>query len=411
MSISAHENPLPTVSASAALLSDAAIFRALADNAADSIMITALDGTVAYANRASYTMLGYDYDQQELIGLTAATIIPAESRETTSEEVTASLAAAGIWRGELRQQRKDGTLIDVSAAAFILQNSQGELAGVASIVRDITELKASRQALIESEDRFRRVIESSPDIIVELDRQGRVEMLYYPGVGLMPDKVGQQYIDLILDEEAKPVVQAAIDAALSSGQPAAFSSERLNPLLGEKRWYNSIYTPFRAADGQIAGVIIATRDITDIKRSELERDALQQQVIEAQRQALAELSTPIIPVVEGIIVMPLVGAVDTQRSRDVMRALLEGISRYRAQIAIVDITGVPVVDTGVAQHLDKTIQAARLKGVQTLVTGVSESVAETIVDLGINWQGIETLRDLQTGLRVALKQLGKRIGV
>jgi rsbT co-antagonist protein RsbR len=89
-----------------------------------------------------------------------------------------------------------------------------------------------------------------------------------------------------------------------------------------------------------------------------------------------------------------------------MRSLLAGIGQYRARIAILDITGVPVVDSGVAQHLDRTIQAARLKGAQTIVTGVSDAIAETIIDLGIDWSGVETERDLQTGLVTALERLG-----
>jgi rsbT co-antagonist protein RsbR len=137
---------------------------------------------------------------------------------------------------------------------------------------------------------------------------------------------------------------------------------------------------------------------------------LQQNVIEAQKQALQELSTPIIPIVDtprgSIIVMPLIGAVDSMRAKDITRALLVGISQHRAKVVILDITGVPVVDSGVAGHLNKTIQAARLKGASTIVTGVSDAVAETIVDMGIDWSSINTLNDLQTGLIVALGSLG-----
>jgi rsbT co-antagonist protein RsbR len=92
-----------------------------------------------------------------------------------------------------------------------------------------------------------------------------------------------------------------------------------------------------------------------------------------------------------------------------MRSLLAGIGQYRARIAILDITGVSVVDSGVAQHLDRTIQAARLKGAQTIVTGVSDAVAEIIVNLGIDWSGVETQRDLQTGLVTALERLGVQL--
>jgi rsbT co-antagonist protein RsbR len=77
---------------------------------------------------------------------------------------------------------------------------------------------------------------------------------------------------------------------------------------------------------------------------------------------------------------------------------------------ILDITGVPMVDSEVADHLNKTIQAARLKGARTIITGISDAAAETIVDLGINWSGIETLRDLQTGLRVAMADVNQRDG-
>ena len=112
---------------------------------------------------------------------------------------------------------------------------------------------------------------------------------------------------------------------------------------------------------------------------------------------------------ERIIVMPLIGTIDSMRARDITRSLLAGIRAHRTKIVILDITGVPVVDSGVATHLNKTIQAARLKGASAIVTGISDAVAETIVDLGIDWDEIETLSDLQTGLRAALAKMGLRI--
>ena len=92
-------------------------------------------------------------------------------------------------------------------------------------------------------------------------------------------------------------------------------------------------------------------------------------------------------------ILALVGMVDSQRTQDTMRALLAGISQHRAKVVILDITGVPVVDSGVA---------TRLKGARTIITGISDAVAESIVDLGIDWSGTETLSDLQTGLLAAL---------
>jgi rsbT co-antagonist protein RsbR len=108
--------------------------------------------------------------------------------------------------------------------------------------------------------------------------------------------------------------------------------------------------------------------------------------------------------------MPLIGSIDGLRARDITRRLLAGISQHRAKAVILDITGVPVMDSGVANHLNKTIQATRLKGARAIVTGISEAIAETIVDLGIDWSGIETLPDLQTGLQTALAWIGHRAG-
>ncbi|MBN1887752.1 MAG: substrate-binding domain-containing protein [Thermoflexales bacterium] len=151
------------------------------------------------------------------------------------------------------------------------------------------------------------------------------------------------------------------------------------------------------------------REVTGRQRAQEENLRLQEEIIEAQQQALQELSTPIIPVMDRIIVMPLIGSIDTLRAKDVTRALLSGIREHRAQVVILDVTGVPIVDTGIANHLSKTIQAARLKGARTIVTGMSEAVAETVVDLGVDWGGIETLADLQTGLRLAFTSLGMKL--
>jgi anti-anti-sigma regulatory factor/putative methionine-R-sulfoxide reductase with GAF domain len=138
------------------------------------------------------------------------------------------------------------------------------------------------------------------------------------------------------------------------------------------------------------------------------------ETIEAQQQTIQDISTPVIPVLDtaqgGIIVMPVVGAIDSMRARDITRSLLAGVSRHKAKIVILDVTGVSLMDTGIVNYLNKSIQAARLKGAQTIVTGISDAVAESIVDLGIDWSDITTLSDLQNGLRVALQNVGLKLG-
>ena len=157
------------------------------------------------------------------------------------------------------------------------------------------------------------------------------------------------------------------------------------------------------------GLVGIISDITQQKEMEAKQERLQQEVIEAQQRVIQELSTPVIPVMQGIIVMPLVGSIDSMRAQDITRSLLAGISRHNARIVIVDVTGVAVMDTGIVNRLNKTIQAARLKGAQTIVTGISNAVAESIVDLGIDWSEITTVSNLQIGLHAALAGMGLHI--
>ncbi len=182
---------------------------------------------------------------------------------------------------------------------------------------------------------------------------------------------------------------------------------------GEQRFYSESYFPLRDPGGQIHGVIDVLRDVTTLVQSVVSRARQRHRIIMAQQQVLRELSTPIIPVWtpaegngEGIILMPLIGNIDAIRARDILRSLLGGISTYNAGIVILDLTGVPTMSTEVANGLDKAFRAAQLKGTRVIITGTTERVAETMGDLGIAWEGIQTLRDLQTGLVFALRSIG-----
>lgn len=193
------------------------------------------------------------------------------------------------------------------------------------------------------------------------------------------------------------MLRELISSALKS---ALLSREREEAEAALKRAYAEVERQVEERTAELR------RETAERERAQAESLRLQQEVIDAQKQTLQELSTPVIPVMEHIIVMPLIGSIDSMRARDITRALLKGIREHEAKVVILDITGVPIVDSGVASHLNKTVQAARLKGARTIVTGISEAVAETIVDLGIDWSGIETLADMQTGLRSALTTKG-----
>lgn len=132
---------------------------------------------------------------------------------------------------------------------------------------------------------------------------------------------------------------------------------------------------------------------------------------ETQKRLLhlvAELSTPVIPVLEGILVMPLIGSIDSERAGRILDSLLHGIEEHRARVAILDITGVPMIDTQVANHLVRAMLAAQLLGARPILTGISPEIAQTMVQLGIDLAGITSCADLQQGVSLALRLLGEQ---
>jgi rsbT co-antagonist protein RsbR len=135
----------------------------------------------------------------------------------------------------------------------------------------------------------------------------------------------------------------------------------------------------------------------------------QMEIITRQREAMLELSTPVIQVWKGILTLPLIGTIDSYRARQVTEQLLDRIMSARALHVIIDITGVPVVDTNVANHLIKTIRAANLLGAQCALVGIGPEIAQTLVRLGVDLSGIETRGTLQDGLEWALRAQGWQI--
>jgi len=134
-----------------------------------------------------------------------------------------------------------------------------------------------------------------------------------------------------------------------------------------------------------------------------------EEVIMRQQQDLLELSTPVVKLWDRVLALPLIGTLDSQRTQVVMETLLQQIVQDGAEVAIIDITGVPTVDTLVAQHLLKTVTAARLMGADCIISGVRPSTAQTIVHLGVDLQDVMTKATLADAFRVALQRMGLRV--
>lgn len=134
-----------------------------------------------------------------------------------------------------------------------------------------------------------------------------------------------------------------------------------------------------------------------------------EQTVSLQKVALEELSAPLIPIFENITIMPLVGAVDTERARRIMENLLQGVVKHRSEVVLIDITGVPVVDTMVAHHIIQAAEAVKLVGTKCLLVGIRPEIAQTIVNLGINLNQFITKNTLEKGIETALEMTNRKI--
>jgi rsbT co-antagonist protein RsbR len=134
-----------------------------------------------------------------------------------------------------------------------------------------------------------------------------------------------------------------------------------------------------------------------------------ERIIREQQEAIRELSTPVLQVRERLLILPIIGVIDPQRARQLTEQLLRGIRANRAKVVVIDITGVPSVDSGVANHLVQTVDASRLMGATVIVTGLSSEIAQTLVTIGVDLTKMKTVGDLQGGIEEAERLLGYQI--
>jgi len=132
-------------------------------------------------------------------------------------------------------------------------------------------------------------------------------------------------------------------------------------------------------------------------------------VIRSQAQSLLDMATPVITLWDSILLLPLVGIVDSVRAVQIAERLLETIGRTEAEITLIDVTGVPVMDTSVARHLLRTVAAARMLGTQVILTGISPTTAQTMVKLGVDLSSVPTRGSLKAGVALALSLTGRQV--
>ncbi|MCY1061471.1 STAS domain-containing protein [Nannocystis sp. SCPEA4] len=287
---------------------------------------------------------------------------------------------------------------------------------IAELERQVAEQQRTIEALRETnalnldnhdaQQSLLRLIDCSSDFIGIADMEGHA---------LYVNAAGREMVGLgSMEETKRTLVQSYFDPA-----DLPYVEDTILPIVirtgqwsGEYRFRHMVtgatipvhYSLFLAknARGEPIGLATITRDLRSMKLAEEERQRLQEEIIRIQASALAELSTPLIPISDRVVVMPLIGQLDETRAKQVLETLLDGISKRRAAIAILDVTGVSTVDSAVANGLVQAARAVRLLGAQVVLTGIRPEVAGTLVGLGLGLEGLVVRSTLQSGIAFAM---------
>ncbi|MEF3273016.1 MAG: PAS domain S-box protein [Chloroflexus sp.] len=298
--------------------------------------------------------------------------------------------------------RSDGSTILVRTSKVPLQRD-GTIIGVLGFYEDITELRRQEEGL----HIFQLLVENAPDGIGITDSDLKFTYTNPAFATLLgyDTLLGRSWRDLIA-----PADQAAFDTLILQAKQHGTGSATLHYRHqdGTEVTMQVSAPVLRNRQGRLIGFASINHDLSEQLRAEQERQrlALQEQIIQAQQAILRELSTPLIPIASGIVAMPLIGAIDSTRAQQIMETLLTGINNYRATTAIIDITGVNVVDTQVAGALIRAAQAASLLGAQVILTGISPEIAQTLVGIGVELHYIITKATLQEGITYAMNRRG-----
>jgi len=190
--------------------------------------------------------------------------------------------------------------------------------------------------------------------------------------------------------------------------PFDSSDAGLLDISSNRRWVEATYYPLRGDGGEVTHLVAMLRDVTQ-EVAQVEAIAAAQAEIASQRAVIETLSSPVVQVWQGILTMPLVGTIDSRRASTITENLLRAITDRRADCVILDITGVPIVDTQIAQHLISTAYACRLLGCDVALVGIGVELAQTLVQLGVDLSALVTLADLQAGVAWAFARRKLRV--
>ncbi|MDW4904074.1 PAS domain S-box protein [Streptomyces sp. ADMS] len=356
------------------------------------------NGEVIRWSRSARAMTGYT--ESEVVGRTLALLRTEEDRGAgLLEQELEAVRRHGRRDFQGWWLRKDGERFLARVSLTPVTAEDGTVTGFVEVLRDATE--AAR-----AESLFHGLLESAPDAMVIVGSDARIILVNRQAEALFGFER-----DELVGQEIEVLVPARFRDRHVGHRTGFLHNPQVRPmgagleLQGRRRDGTEFpveisLSPLETAEGRL--VAAAVRDVTERRETE--------QRLQRQRDEILELSTPVIQVWDKVLALPIIGTLDTLRATRLTEGLLERIAQTQAEVAILDISGVPTIDTQVAQHLLKTVQAAALMGTVSIMSGVRPETAQSMVHLGIDMGRLRSRSTLQDALQLALAVLAERAG-
>ena len=339
------------------------------------------------------------YAADEVLGQPVTIFYTQEDLDAGRFDIELRAAAQeGRYETEGWRVRKDGSRFWAGATITPIRDPSGQLTGYVKIVQDLTERREQQLGAAS----VAQMLDAITDYeVIRLDRDGTVRTWSQGARRLKQyttDEVIGRHVSMFYTEEdaRAGLADRELSAAVRDGR---FETEGWRMRKdGSRFWANVIISPILDESRELVGFVKVTRDLTE--RREQER------LVQRQRDEILELSTPVIQVWDKVLVLPVIGTLDSMRAARLTEGLLERIALEQAEVVILDISGVPAIDTDVAQHLLKTVEAARLMGTESVLSGVRPETAQAIVHLGIELGTLRSRNSLRDALQLALRLVG-----
>ena len=367
------------------------------------------DGTIVRANDLFLSKVGYSLE--EIQGRHHSLFLKAEEvGKPEYKDFWAALASGVAQSGQFQRLAKDGRTVWLEASYTPVLDDRGQTVSVIKFAHDITQ---ARTAAIADAARLAAIERSTA--VIDFDPEGNIlhaNALFLAAVGYTESEVkGRHHRMFLAPDEAQSAEYAGFWRALAAGEVKSGQFQRSGKG-GRSVWLEASYNPVFDLEGRVVSVTKFAIDITDKVESARLTEIALEKVRETERireeldRTLQEMSTPVMPIWDAILLLPLVGVVDSARTDNVMRKSLERISETRSKVFILDISGVPAVDTAVANQLLKITKATLLMGCETIISGLSPAIARTMVDLGVDVGEVRTTATLRDAFAISLRNVG-----